>query len=47
MAKPPRRPVGLGLWPAELKLIENPWVLTFDLWRINCFGLKMAVKSKD
>ena len=24
MAEPPRRPIGLGIWPAELKLIENP-----------------------
>ena len=23
MAEPPRRPVGLRIWPAELKLIEN------------------------
>ena len=26
MAEPPRRPVGSGIWPAELKLIENPEV---------------------
>ena len=24
MGKPPRRPVGLGIWLAELKLTENP-----------------------
>ena len=24
LAEPPRRPVGLGFWPAKLKLIENP-----------------------
>ena len=23
MAEPHRKPVGLGIWPAELKLIEN------------------------
>ena len=24
MVKPPIRPGGLGIWPAELKLTENP-----------------------
>ena len=26
MAEPPRKPVGLEIWPAELKLIESPVV---------------------
>ena len=38
MAEPPRRPVGLGIWPVELKLIENPGVNLQQCGRVSAYG---------